>query len=330
MAKENTTPFQDPATMAREEAERLHKVAFPESYTEETEEETPASEEKEENPADDATLPTEDEDEEEPPPLAATEEDGANYWKQRFEVLQGKYNAEVPRMAEQIRELTDQMHELATRKPAQEQAPADPLSDALNRIADVYGEDLASDFLELAKAAAQTTTRENLKPVESELAQVRNTSTQTAQKAFEDALTQKVPNWRSIYSDPKFGQFLASNVEPYTGATYEQLFVHANNNWDLDRIATFFQTFDSSKTTTNPTTTPQQARQTPEHLITPARRGGGVQTQMENARGQIYTSKQITDFYQDIRDGKYKGQDAKIRQMKADFNKAAVEGRVVG
>lgn len=329
--------FKDPAKAAGEEAKRLHKLAFPESYSEEAPKEPAPPEEeplKEEAPPSETEIPAESPQtppDKAPPPKR---EDTPEYWRDRFEVMQGKYNSEVPRMADQIRELTDQIRTLMAANQHPAKAPekkADPVDEVMGRIAETYGEELARDFLELAKATSATAAKESLQPMEKELEQIKTTSSRTAQQSFEDALTSRVSNWRQVYADPAFADFLRTNIEPFTGATYEVLFSVANQNWDLERIAHFFSKFIELKQppTQNPET-PQIKPQVPEHLITPARRGGGVQTQMENAKGQIYTRQQINDFYKEVLDGKYRGQDAKIRQTKAEFHKAAMEGRVVG
>ena len=59
-----------------------------------------------------------------PQPDPPVVEDAA-YWKNRFEVVQGKYNAEVPRLAEQVRgskevveKLESRVNELTTRPAA--------------------------------------------------------------------------------------------------------------------------------------------------------------------------------------------------------------------
>ena len=323
--------FKDPAKAAKEEAERLHKLAFPEVYEEEPPTQ-PETEKPEEAPVTDAVIPEEPPSEK--PVQAAKREDTPEYWRDRFEVMQGKYNSEVPRMAEQVRELTDQIKTLMSVQPpaAPQEKPVDAVAEAVSRIAETYGDDLAKDFLELSKAIAATTAKETLQPMEQELAQVRTASNKTAQQSFEESLTSRVSNWRQVYADPAFAEYLRGNVEPFTGATYETLFGIANQNWDLDRITTFFTKFNELKQppATPITETPPVKPQPPEHLVSPARRGGGVQTQMENAKGQIYTRQQINEFYKDVLDGKYRGQDAKVRQMKAELHKAAMEGRVVG
>lgn len=356
---EEARAFQDPAEMARKEAERLHKIAFPESYetgegepapapteTEGTPEETPAPapesiERKvapnDGTPAETPAAP------ETPVTPAPKDEDTPEYWRKRFEVMQGKYNAEVPRMADQIRELSDQLRDFATRQapaPAaqEQQPPTDAVKTVIGRIAETYGDELANDFLELAQTIASTTAKETVQPMQAELAQVKTTSTKNAQQSFEDALSSRVSNWRQVYDDPQFGRFLSTSVEPMSGLSYESLFTHANQSWDLDRIAYFFTMFNesqeaaASQRTTTPTApeAPPVTPAPPAHLVTPARRGGGMQTQMENAQGQIYTAKQINDFYKDVLDGKYRGQDEKVRRLKADYAKAAAEGRVVG
>lgn len=143
---------------------------------------------------------------ENPAPAAPVSHD--QDWKHRFSVLQGKYNAEVPRLHEELRALRDENARIradmdAMRRP--EPAAPEP-SDPLTR-AEEYGfdEESAQWIKKMARQAVQddiASVKQTAKAMEQQRAQAET-------ERFYAALEAAVPGWRATwFEDAGFAQWI--------------------------------------------------------------------------------------------------------------------------
>lgn len=86
-----------------------------------------------------------------PPPQAQVTPPTQENWEQRFNVMQGKYNAEVPRLHQQLREMADALADLKDKVKTPEPTP-EPKQD---RVTDKDREDFGADLLDAAARAAE-------------------------------------------------------------------------------------------------------------------------------------------------------------------------------
>lgn len=149
-------------------------------------------------------------------PVSAPEsaqEPASAEWKHRYDVLKGKYDAEVPRLHDELRYWRDRAETLAgqTRTP---QEPADPQSSiaADQDLADIIGDDAAVVVAKLlAKQKAD---------FESKLDQAQQLSQRSAQDRFWDRVYAAFPNYQAMQSDPALNQWLGGS---WPGARYSRL-----------------------------------------------------------------------------------------------------------
>jgi hypothetical protein len=175
-------------------------------------------------------------------------------FRKRYEVLSGKYGAEVPRLHQQINELTKQVADLAAalaaqgRKPesAQERKPDQQMAKTPKldpkKLAD-FGEDFESvgeivnslaDQLEALKQENQT--------MRQALGGVQQYTAQSAEERFASGLSAEVPNWQQVNNDPLFWAFL-DQVNPYTGQPMRDALNDAASKRDDKRAAFIFKQF---------------------------------------------------------------------------------------
>jgi hypothetical protein len=129
---------------------------------------------------------------------------------------------------------------------------------------------------------------------------------QRSQRAdIERALDQQVPNWREVYQDLRFSEWL-SLPDDYSGATRSQLLRNAVANGDASRVTVFYAGFLA------------QHGQARSYQSRPAATGAKP----------VYTRPQIRSLYEQRAHGTIS--DAKWGPLEADIVKAASEGRVVG
>ena len=70
-------------------------------------------------------------------------------------------------------------------------------------------------------------------------------------------------------------------------------------------------------------------KQIPRELIVPDKSGGGQQTVLDNAKGDVLRMVDMNQLYKDYQDGKYHGKEAEYQAKKQEFMKAKAEGRLI-
>lgn len=268
-----------------------------------------------ENPAQ-ATLEAQQESQQaQPEAQPATEQQqetrDASYWRHRFDVLQGKYNAEVPALRKEIATLTEQVARSAKPESAIQRAQ-DAMSDLTEDEIDEYGPDLVNFIKRVAGNAANSSGGGDLQEMKTQLEQLRDEKTQDATARFWVDLEAQVPSFRAINADPLFHQHLAG-VDPLSGMTRQQLLVDAQQALDPYRVAAIFKSFS-----------PQQKAQQntiPDELIQP-RQSRSSTTDIQ--QGKTWTRNDISEFYRN-KASYPKDQAAAIE---ADIFAAQLQGRI--
>jgi hypothetical protein len=263
---------------------------------------------------------------------------------QKYRTLQGMYNAEVPRLHQHNKELTgrlQQMEQLLATLSAQQAAgrPANqPEIQALitDKDQEEYGESL--DVM-------RRVTREELIPVAQKIVQiermlqqlqvnvvpqVKNLAHQqamTAEQRFWMDLTSIVPNWRDINEDEDFKTWLLE-VDPLTGISRQTILEDAQNTLDVRRVGNFFRSWleITGQANAAQNTRRHDAASELERQVTPGKgRSTGAPT---GSNAKTYSPDDIKTFFNDVRQGKYKGREAERDRIERDIFAAQRENRI--
>lgn len=249
-----------------------------------------------------------------PAPAPAPTPEGDEKWEQRYRVLHGKYNAEVPRLNAAMKERDAQLAALREEvdalkkakeskslvKPEEVQEFGEPLVDLIRRAA---REEVASKDAEIAE-------------LKSELKSMRSSTEQTHEATFYERLAQAVPDWMSINDDPDFHQWLAEH-DDFTGFQRQQLLTDAEKRKDAVRVARFFDAFKKSKSKTEVAATSSL-----ESQLAPV----STRTEAPPPSKKIWTRGEVAEFYARDRRGEYTEEQAAA--IDADIQAAVREGRV--
>lgn len=234
-------------------------------------------------------------------------------YKHKFETLTGKYNAEVPRLAAQLREA---VQEIARLRAEVEVAKTKPLESLLKpEEIQEFGEPL----IDVTRRVAQEVTRGHkaeLDEVKRELERRRVEDTKTAEIRFFESLASAVPDWSVLNDDERFHAWLRE-ADPFAGRTRQALLEDAEAARDASRVATFFKAFKDS--TSHQAAT---AKTKLEEQIAPPQ---GSPTNAPPAK-RIWTRREIGQFYADWRGGKVPSDRAVAIEAEIQF--ATLEGRV--
>lgn len=292
--------------------------------------------------------PKTDGDEPKPPVTPVATSTNEETFEQKYRTLQGMYNAEVPRLHAQVKELTAARTDLATR--------VKQLEDLLGSVETAQptarkGEKLVTDSetaeygetLDVMRRAAREEAAAAYEPameqLRAQIAELKALSPQVAdvaaqqqeqiRAAFWTGLNSAVPNWRDINADQDFKTWLLE-PDPITGQTKQDALSFAETNKDLAKVVLIFDKwleFSGQGGSVTPQPQPKPKAHTELELQTAPGRGR-ASTPKDHGAKKIWSSQDISNFYRDRTLGLYKGKEDECARLEADLFAAQAEGRV--
>jgi len=260
---------------------------------------------------------------------------------QKYKTLQGMYNAEVPRLHQQNREMqqrVQQMEQLLASMTAVQPSSAPAAAEKLVTEQDVadYGESLdvmrkvtREELGAVAQriAAIEAALRQMQTQVVPQVQAVAHRQQLTAEQQFWADLSAAVPNFRQINDHPDFQSWLLS-VDSLTGVTRQTYLDDAQRALDASRVASFFRTWLES---TGQAAVAQSTGNSPaselEKQVSPGR-SRSTGTPATTNQGKTYSPADIQKFFNDVRSGKYKGREQDRSRIERDIFAAQRENRI--
>jgi hypothetical protein len=321
----------------------------------------PEDDEQTEAPPEDPKAEAKPEEKSDPDPKEApAAKGGEETFEKRYKVLQGKYNAEVPRLQKQLREANDKEAELRQRltnletlvasmkdKPAKEESTPVPESISQEEI-EQFGPDLIDVVRRVVRQESGVILDKRLKPVEENVKQVSEnvastteTVAQSDRRRMFDELQDAVPNWQQQNEDPDFLTWLEEE-DPYSGMTRQSLLVNALKANNSTRVIALFRGFQQENAVVTPDD--QESEKAPSKedsespdelndLVAPGTpKTGTTGAQDESGKGMIWTRRDIEQFTAEknewIKRNPEKDMPEKLQKLDRDLFAAQIEGRV--
>jgi hypothetical protein len=265
----------------------------------------------------------------EPEPKPAVSEET---WEQKYHTLKGKFDAEVPRLYAQVREMNSQIGQLttdlATAKATQAQpVPASTPSLITEQDKEAFGSDLI-DLIERATEAKMAGSRSLEAQLTAEIAELKGKLGNVTERQvvsdkdrYESSLTTAVPDWQALNVDQGFLNWLAE-VDPVYGMPRQYALTNAYEALDAHRTATIFNQYKKS------VTPPAQSnnRADLQRQVAPTRSRTSPAPTNPNVDKRIYNQQDIDAFYTEWRRGLI--DEAEAVQIEKDIHAATVEGRI--
>ena len=261
---------------------------------------------------------------------------------QKYKTLQGMYNAEVPRLHQQNRELNSRLQQmeqlLASMQSAQPQKPTEQAPSKLISEKDVeeYGESL--DVMRKVSREEMSPIFQRLSAIEGflqqmqtnvvpQVQQVAHRQAVSAEQAFWAGLSDTVSNWREINDSPDFQSWLLE-ADPLTGITRQTYLEDAQRALDAQRVANFFRAWleRTGQGTVAQSNGRASASSELERQVAPGRsKSAGNPAQ---SKGKMWTPEEIQGFFNQVRQGKFKGREAERDRIERDIFAAQRENRI--
>ena len=278
-------------------------------------------------------------------PQSETEEHGQSdtkskdTWEQKYKTLQGMYNAEVPRMKAENRELQSRvsnMEQLLSTMSAPQEMPAvdsEPL--ITDKDVEEYGDSIgvmrraAKEEVAAANArvaSLEQTVRQLQASVVPQVNQISQRQAQNSEQSFWAELSSKVPQWNDINGNEDFQSWLLE-IDPLTGISRQVYLEDAQNNLDANRVAQFFNSWPGANSVPVAQTNRKASSEELEKQVAPGR--GRSASNAVPSEGQTYSPADIEQFFANVRKGKYRGREEERGRIERDIFAAQREGRIV-
>jgi len=280
---------------------------------------------------------TDDEPIEEPVAVEATPandsvEEVSESFKQKYATLRGKYDAEVPRLHQQVKELTDQMnairHEAEAAKKAEAEKPKEKVSYVTDADREEYGDDLIDFQRRVAKEVSQDYEErfeQQSRVIQDLQSKISNTDNQVGEVGFTQKLNALVPGFDQLDSDERWVAWL-NEIDPMTRGPRRDQAQAAFNSGDAEAVAHYVSLFRGS---VEPVANGKSDRQTElEKQVTPSRSASTVASKSSNNSSKIYSEKELDRGWTKIRDLNSQGKYDDAEKLEAELTVAYMEGRV--
>lgn len=267
---------------------------------------------------------------------------------QKYRTLQGMYNAEVPRLHQQNKDLNQRIQQmeqllstLASPQP-NAQKPADQTKAQQKYVSEEdvseYGESL--EVMRRVSKEEVHPLAQRLDRIEQMLQQMQTQVVPqvqhiaqrqqfSAEQQFWADLAAAVPEYRKINANEGFQKWLLE-TDPMTGLVRQTYLEDAQQALDAQRVANIFRAWGSSTgqaVDAQTTGRVSSAGSELEKQVAPGRsRSSGAPAGNNGAK--MYTPQDIQKFFQDVSMGKYVGQEQERARIERDIFAAQRENRI--
>ena len=276
-------------------------------------------------------------------------------WKQKYSVLKGKYDAEVPRLSEQLRTANAQISSLGDSiaalqrgvrpgpdaQPLKGTAVSSELTFSAEEIAD-YGEDLLEIIGRKAKAVVAQDYQPLIDRLQKEVhnleQQVGTTNQRVSRQEKSDVfsvLDSSVKDWRTVNVSQEYLSWL-SLPDPFSGRTRKDLLMEAFDAGDAHRVKTFFESYLQENAAVTPAPTGGQPGNNSgtnptlalgDYVAPGTPKTSGQAGAPQNKR--MWKRAEIQQFYSQVQKGHWKDRQADKVKMDIEIVSAINEGRII-
>lgn len=244
-------------------------------------------------------------------------------WQKRYQTLQGMFNAEVPRLNAQVKELQQQLQQVLAKAQEPQKAP-----ETQKLVTEKDVEAFGGELLDVIKRQAVEAVQADFVKLQAENAELRRQLGGVAEKqghvdrrTYFAELMAAVPDYEALNTDQGFLAWL-SEVDPVSGLNRQTFLNAAYENLDAQRTAAVFSTY---KQTLARQPVSQAAQELQRQVAPGTSRASTPQTQPTGAE-KIWSVAEIERFYVDVSKGKYARDEA--TRIEAEIDAAVAAGRL--
>ena len=258
--------------------------------------------------------------------------DVADEFEQKYKTLRGKYDAEVPRLHQQVRDLNGKLDELAKSMEAKPEPPTKS-KEKVSYVTDADRAEFGEELIDVQRRVAQEVSQEYTERMEQQDAviqklqdQLAKTGNDVGEMSFTQRLHSVVPDFAEIDNDERWVAWLNEHDPMLRGPRRDQA-AAAFQAGDAEAVLHYVNLFKES--IAQPEPAPRDQRQSElEKQVAPNRSANSVRTQSANQNSKLYSSKEVDNAWTKVRALNTKGKYADAEKLEAELTAAYMEGRV--
>ena len=252
-------------------------------------------------------------------------------FKQKYATLLGKYDAEVPRLHQQVRELNGELGQIRkdiAAKPVEPTKSKEKVSFVTDEDRAEYGEELLDVQRRVAQEVSQDY-EDRLERQDAVIAKLQeklaSTGSQVGEMDFSQRLQQAVPDWSQIDNDERWVAWLNEH-DPMLRGQRRVLAQAAFDNGDVDAVSDYVKLWKTSLG--EPDAAKQNRKTELEKQVAPNRSASSTRTQSAAQNSKIYSTREVDNAWTKVRTLNTRGQYAEAEKLEAELTVAYMEGRV--
>ena len=261
-------------------------------------------------------------------PLTDVEDD----FKQKYSTLRGKYDAEVPRLHQQVRDLSGELEQIRKDLTADKVEPTPP-KEKVSLVTDADRAEFGEELLDVQRRVAKEVSQEYEGRLEKQDAVIQalqgklaDTGNQVGEMDFNQRLRNLVPDFSSIDNDERWVAWLNEHDPMLRGPRRVQA-QQAFDAGDADAIAHYVGLWKATfATPSEPVKPPNQAEL--EKQVAPNRSANSVSTKSVGQSSKTYSTREVDAAWTKVRTLNTKGQYDAAEKLEAELTVAYMEGRV--
>jgi hypothetical protein len=258
-------------------------------------------------------------------------------WAQKYRTLKGHFDAEVPRLHQQNKELVNQLQQLQEHVRALSEKPQQQQTQDERLVTDKDEEAFGADLIDVQRRIAKEVMRDLVAPMKKELeardsriAQLETMLTKTSGDVttltFEQRLERAIPDFTTINTDPKWVAWL-DEADPYTNLPRRNYAEYVYSQGDVEKLKQIVEFYKTASGQSNVNAERQQRQTELNRQVQPTRTASASSV----PQGQkLYTESDAARLFHKVRELNLKGKYDEASQLEAELSAAYVEGRVRG
>lgn len=255
-------------------------------------------------------------------------------FERKYKTLLGKYDAEVPRLHQRVKELTEKLDELSTKLVEQsKQETTTKVEEEVSYVTDADREEFGEELIDVQRRVAKEVAREYDKRLQTQEAVIEDlkkrlgeTDGKIGHMTFSQKLAHLVPDFDQVDNDPRWIAWLDEHDPILRGPRRVQA-VQAYNAGDAEAVAHYVGLFKQTITDApKPESTKRQSEL--EKQVAPNRSANSSRTQSAGRDSKIYSAGEVKAAWDKIRVLNTRGKVDDAAKLEAELTTAYLEGRV--
>jgi hypothetical protein len=247
-------------------------------------------------------------------------------FEHKYKTLRGKYDAEVPRLHSQVKELMHKVDVLTEQLNTKPEEPPTPETYVTDADKEAFGEDLIDVQRRVAREVGVEYERKIAKlesVIEQLTSRLDGTDNSVSEMSFEQRLSRLVPDFAAVNADPKWIAWL-NEVDPILRGPRRGIAQHAFQQGDAEAVAEYVRLFKASLSPEQNTRNTRQAEL--EKQVTPNRNTTTSVPRTTDNKPR-YTKAQQEATWKRIDTLNMAGRYDEANKLEAEISSAMLEGR---